>query len=129
MDRSSKLSTHIELLYCSNIVSRYVAEKTARVTGPATALGTQSGRGKSAHLRSSSKKSWGEFSHSVRGRLPGAREALPSRTFATDTHVARPKNAVKGFEIGHVSAERHLAEVEWVFGPFFAYFSGVLQTC
>jgi hypothetical protein len=129
MDRSSKLSTHIELLYCSNIVSRYVAKKTARVTEPATAPGGQDGRGKSAHLRPNSKKSWGEFTHSVRGRLPGAREALQSRTFATDIYVTRRKNPVTGFEIGQVSSERHLAEVEWVFGPFFAYFPGVLQTC
>ena len=129
MDRSSKLSTHIELLYCSNIVSRHVAEKTAGVIGPATAPGAQGGRAKSAHSRPNFKKSWGEFTHSVRGRLPGATQVLPSRTFATNTRMTRRKNTVKGFEIGPVSTERHLAEVEWVFGPFFAYFPGVLQTC
>jgi len=70
---------------------------------------------------------WGEFTHSIRGRLPGAREALPIRTFAYDTPVTGRKKAVNGFEIGHVSAERHLAEVEEVFGSFFAHFSGVLR--
>src|SRR3990167_1054731 len=92
------------------------------VAGPTNWPGVQGERSKLAHSGPSFKKSWGEFAHSVRGRFPGAREALPSRTFAYDTHVTRRKNFVKGFETGHVSAEHHLAKSSRFLGHFLRIF-------